>query len=79
MLDDTMGPCLHATLEPGQFAPTVELKVDYIRPARPGRLVGEGRGVHKRRSLVLLSGELRTSDGQLVAPATATARIVKTT
>jgi uncharacterized protein (TIGR00369 family) len=78
MLDDTMGPCLHATLEPGHFAPTVELKVSYIRPARPGPLLGEGRVVHKGRSLAFLAGELRTPDGQLVATATATARIVKT-
>ncbi len=78
MLDDTMGPCLYATLEPGHFAPTVELKVNYIRPARPGQLVGEGRVVHKGRSLAFLAGELKTADGQLVATATATARIVKT-
>ena len=78
MLDDTMGPCLYATLEPGHFAPTVELKVNYIRPARPGQLVGEGRVVHKGRFLAFLAGELKTADGQLVATATATARIVKT-
>jgi uncharacterized protein (TIGR00369 family) len=77
MLDDTMGPCLYATLEPGHFAPTVELTVNYIRPARPGPLVGEGRVVHNR-SLAFLAGELRTPDGQLIATATATARIVKT-
>jgi uncharacterized protein (TIGR00369 family) len=77
MLDDTMGPCLFATLEPGHFAPTVELKVNYIRPAQPGTLVGTGRVVHKGRTLAFLSGELHTADGELVATATATARIVK--
>ena len=77
MLDDTMGPCLFATLEAGYFAPTVELKINYIRPARPGRLLGEGRVVHKGRSLAFLSGELRTPDGELVATGTATARIVR--
>lgn len=78
MLDDTMGPCLFATLEEGHFAPTVELKVNYIRPALPGTLIGEGRVIHKGRSIAFLAGELKTEEGQLVATATATARIVKT-
>jgi uncharacterized protein (TIGR00369 family) len=78
MLDDTMGPCLYATLEPGHFAPTVELKVNYIRPARPGPLLGRGRVVHRGRSLAFLAAELTTLDGQLVATASSTARIVKT-
>jgi len=77
MLDDTMGPCLYAMLEPGHFAPTVELKINYIRPAQPGKLIGEGRVVHKGRSLAFLAGELKTEEGQLVATGTATARIVK--
>lgn len=78
MLDDTMGPCLYATLDPGHFAPTVELKVNFIRPALPGRLIGEGRVVHRGGSLAFLSAELRAPDGRLVATATATARILKT-
>jgi uncharacterized protein (TIGR00369 family) len=36
MLDDTLGPALAATLGPDQFAPTVELKVNFLRPAYPG-------------------------------------------
>ena len=39
MLDDTLGPALTATLEPDQFAPTIELKVNFIAPAQPGTLV----------------------------------------
>ena len=38
MLDDTLGPALVATLGPGQFAPTTDLHVQFLRPARPGRL-----------------------------------------
>ncbi len=79
MLDDTMGPCLFATLEPGHRVLTVELKVNYIRLARPGRLVGTGRVVHKGGSLAFLAGELATPGGDLVATATATARIVSAT
>jgi uncharacterized protein (TIGR00369 family) len=76
MLDDTLGPALVATLPRDQFAPTLELKVNFIRPARPGILIGEGRIVSRGRSIAFLAGELTTETGELVATATATARIV---
>jgi uncharacterized protein (TIGR00369 family) len=75
MLDETLGPALIATLGPDEFAPTVELKVNFIRSVGVGPLVGEGRVVHKGKTLAFLQGELRTVDGQLVATATATATI----
>jgi uncharacterized protein (TIGR00369 family) len=75
MLDDTLGPALVATLAPGQFAPTLELKVNFIRPATVGRLIGVGKVVHRGRTVAFLQGELRTPDGQLIATATATASI----
>ncbi len=77
MLDDTMGPALIATLEPDQFAPTVELKVNFVRSARPGRLVGTARVVHRGGTIAFLAGELHDEAGQLVATASATARIVR--
>jgi uncharacterized protein (TIGR00369 family) len=46
MLDDTMGPALVATLGPGLFAPTADLQVQFLRPARPGRN-GTGSGPAK--------------------------------
>ncbi len=39
MLDDTLGPCLVATLGPEQRAPTLELHTQFLAPARVGRLV----------------------------------------
>jgi uncharacterized protein (TIGR00369 family) len=75
MLDDTLGPALVATLPEGQFAPTLDLHVQFLRPARPGRLVGHGRVVHRGREVCFLSGELTDADGRIVAVATATARI----
>src|SRR5262245_61881024 len=51
MLDDTLGPALVATLPPGQFSPTTDLHVQFLRPARPGRLVGRGRVVRRGRDV----------------------------
>ena len=76
MLDDTLGPALVCMLPPGHFAPTVELKVNFIKPAPLGLLIGEGRVVARGGTIAFLAGELRTEQGELVATATATARIV---
>jgi uncharacterized protein (TIGR00369 family) len=76
MLDDTLGPALAATLEANRVAPTLELKVSFMRPAKPGPLIGEGRVVHRGRTVAFLAGSLSDADGRLIATATATASIV---
>jgi uncharacterized protein (TIGR00369 family) len=78
MLDDAMGPALFTTLAADQFAPTIEIKVSFLRPARPGWIIAEGRVVHRTRSLAFLEGTLSTEDGELIATGSATARIVAT-
>ena len=75
MLDDTLGPALVATLGPDQFALTADLHVQFLRPARPGRLAGRGRVVRRGQDVAFLAGELRDDSGQIVAAATATALI----
>jgi uncharacterized protein (TIGR00369 family) len=77
MLDDTMGPALAATLAPGLYGATLELKVSFLRPARPGRLVGRGRVVHSGSTIAFLSGELLDESGRVVAVGSATARILR--
>jgi uncharacterized protein (TIGR00369 family) len=73
MLDDTLGPALVATLGPGEFAPTADLHVQFLRPVRPGRLVGRGRIVRRGSGVGFLAGELVDESGAVVAVATATA------
>ena len=75
MLDATLGPALVATLGPGQFAPTTDLHVQFLRPARPGRLTGRGRVVRRGKDIAFMAGELLDDSGQIVATATATAQI----
>lgn len=75
MLDDTLGPALAAGLDPGDFAPTTDLHVQFLRPARPGRLLGRGRVVRRGREVAFLAGELLDQEGAVVAVATATAQI----
>lgn len=76
MLDDTMGPALACQLHAGEFAPTLNLAVSFLKPAKPGKLRGVGRVVRKGKDVCYLSGEL-FQNGELVATATATALIRK--
>jgi len=76
MLDDTMGPALAATLAAGEFAPTLDLHVQFISPALPGELTGRGRVVRRGGKVCFLSAELM-QEGRLVASATATALVCK--
>lgn len=74
MLDDTLGPALAATLARGQFAPTLQLTVTFLRPARIGLLQGKGRILRRGREVCHLAGEL-CQDGEVVASALATALV----
>jgi uncharacterized protein (TIGR00369 family) len=76
MLDDTMGPAVFAMGKGEIFAPTLDLHVSFIRPARPGAFVGRARVVSLGKSIAFLEGELYDSGGALVARSTATARVV---
>ena len=63
MLDETLSPALAATLGPGEFAPTLEIKVNFISPAKVGRVLGTGRVVSRGRSICSWKGNFRTSRG----------------
>jgi len=76
MLYDTAGPALLATLAPEEFQSTTGLSVSFLRPARPGRITGHGRVVHRDGDLAFLEASLADSDGAVIATATATARVI---
>jgi len=67
-----MGPALAATLDEGEFAPTLNLNVSFERAAQVGKFIGRGRVIKRGRDVCFLSAELY-QDGELVASATATA------
>jgi acyl-coenzyme A thioesterase PaaI-like protein len=50
--------------------------VSFLRPVRPGRVVGKGRVVHRVDDTAFLAAALLDSDGALIATATATARVI---
>ena len=75
MLDETLSPTFALTLGPGEFAPTLEIKVNFISPAKVGRVLGTGRIVSRGRSVCFLEGQLHDDQGKLLATAMATSKI----
>ena len=70
----TVGPALLATLAPDQFQTTLELHVSFLRPVRPGRIIGKGPVVHRDADTAVLEASLSDPDGTVTA--TATARVI---
>jgi uncharacterized protein (TIGR00369 family) len=77
MLDAVASTALLAQLPPDQFAPTLELKTNFLRPVPPGPLLGRGRVVHRGGSIAFLEGELRDPADALLATASTTVKIVR--
>ena len=71
MLDETIAPAVAATLGPGEFAPTLEMKVSFMAPAKPGRIRGIGKVVSRGRTICFGEGRLLDDTDRLIAAATA--------
>lgn len=78
MLDDTLGPTVLVKTDGAAYCATIDLSVRFLAPAKPGRLIGDGRIVQLGRTIAFLEGELRDGHGTIVATATASARVVPT-
>ena len=71
--DAAMGCAYGTLLDEGETWTTVELKVNYLRPAWPGQTVyAEGRVVNAGRTLALTECDLTNGDGKLLARASST-------
>jgi acyl-coenzyme A thioesterase PaaI-like protein len=50
--------------------------VRFLRPVRPGRIVGKGRVVHREADIAYLEASLSDSSEATLAVATATAKVI---
>lgn len=69
MMDCVLGlSALSHSITEDNLVATVEFKINYLKPVRLGdQLTGTGKVVHKGRSLVISSGEIRNQKNELVA------------
>ncbi len=76
MLDDTMGPTVMLATGGRSYTVTINLNVNFVAPARQGKFFGEGRIVNLGKTIAFLDASLTDADGNLVATATSSARLV---
>ena len=69
VMDISMGHLLNKTVGKGA---TIEMKIQYLRPLREGRVTCEGRFIKKGRTLSFMESRLSDGAGKLAAIATAT-------
>lgn len=72
LLDTAMGRAVLHSLKSGYHSPTIEMKINYFRPAASGMLETLGRVVNSSRQLSYAEGEVRNQEGKLIARATGT-------
>lgn len=76
MVDSAMA---HAAIVRAHFSmavPTLELKISFFAPGRPGPLIAEGWVVRWGRSTAFLEGSLANEAGEIIAKASSTVRLV---
>jgi uncharacterized protein (TIGR00369 family) len=65
--DAALGTAYMSTLEDGRLFTTVDLRVNFLRPVRTGRIVAVGRVVHRGRTIGMAESEVTNEDDELVA------------
>ena len=77
LADCAFSQALDTLLRPGEDSTTVELKVNFLRPAMGKELVAEGNILHKGRRLVVGEMAVRDEKGRLVATGLGTCAIIR--
>ena len=72
ILDTAMGGACATVLEAGESFLTADLRVEFMRAARPGLLRAEGRVVQRTRRVAFCAADLYDSEGVHLASARCT-------
>jgi uncharacterized protein (TIGR00369 family) len=72
LADAAMGYAYAATLGEGETFTTVELKINFFRPVRQGKLTAEARVVKAGNTLAYVECDVKDQAGRLVARAAST-------
>lgn len=77
LADEALASVAFTAAEEGETTVTADLKVDFLRPARPGRLVARATVRHRTRRLAFCETTVEQANGQVVAEARAVIAYVK--
>ena len=62
LVDQAMGAALYSVLQPGEAGTTLEIKINYVRAAKQGRLVCEAWLVQREGDVAVLESEVLAGD-----------------
>lgn len=69
LLDMSMAGAVNSMLEDGETCATVSMTIDFLRPAKAGRLVARGVVARRGRTMAFPAAQLRDEEGEVVARA----------
>ena len=77
LADEALASVAFTVAEEGETTVTADLKVDFLRPAKPGRLIARATVRHRTRRLAFCEAAVEQADGEIVAEARAVIAYVK--
>lgn len=77
LADEALASVAFTMAEEGETTVTADLKVDFLRPAIPGRLLARATVRHRTRRLAFCEASVEQDGGQIVAEARAVIAYVK--
>ena len=77
LADEALASVAFTAAEEGETTVTADLKVDFLRPAVPGRLLARATVRHRTRRLAFCEATVEQDEGQIVAEARAVIAYVK--
>lgn len=77
LADEALASVAFTVAEEGETTVTADLKIDFLRPARPGRLVARATVRHRTRRLAFCAATVEAEHGEVVAEARGVIAYVK--
>ena len=77
LLDESLASVAFTAADEGETTVTVDLKVDFLRAAKPGRLVARATLRHRTRRLAFCEATVEQDGGEIVAEARAVIAYLK--
>jgi acyl-CoA thioesterase len=77
MADISMGVAVYSTLKKEEETATIEIKINYLKPANKKVLVCDARVIQRGKQIAVIEAEVKSDDDQVIAKAIGTFSIIK--
>lgn len=76
MADISMGVAVYSTLKKGEETATIEIKINYLKPANKKVLICDAKVIQKGRQIAVIEAEIK-ADENMIAKAMGTFSIIR--